>query len=246
LTGDGSAPNGLPTGTGIAFPQNPQVGDYFLRIDYIPNVLFRYDGIIWTRMSTDVRTETGFTESDKSLLSNFINDNEEIFVQQANAFIPQAQGLSTILDLEPGTVSVGSILQQVTTAEGDTEYIYVPAYSARSMSYTNGYLTGDGQAPNGFPAAAGISFPQSPQVGDFFLRIDYKPEVLFRWDGVLWNKISENVRTETGFTADDKSLLSGFINNEEQIYMQQTNSTIPQAQGLSTILQLKPDDLPPV
>jgi hypothetical protein len=34
MTGDGSAPNGFPTGAGISFPTNPAVGDYFLRIDY--------------------------------------------------------------------------------------------------------------------------------------------------------------------------------------------------------------------
>ena len=31
LDGTGEAPNGFPTGAGIAFPQNPQVGAYFLR-----------------------------------------------------------------------------------------------------------------------------------------------------------------------------------------------------------------------
>ena len=107
------------------------------------------------------------------------------------------------------------------------------------------YMTGDGTAPNGFPVGAGISFPQSPQVGDYFLRIDYMPQILYRWDGNLWIRISENVRTETGYTFDDKSLLSGFINNQDEIYLNNTGTTIPEAQPLSSMLQPAPDVLPP-
>ena len=62
----------------------------------------------------------------------------------------------------------------------------------------------------------------------------------------MWVRISENVRTDTGFTSDDKSLLSGYINNEDQIFLQQEQKFVPQAQGLSTILQLSPDPIPPI
>jgi hypothetical protein len=131
-------------------------------------------------------------------------------------------------------------------ADCDPGFQYITRSSPRSFGYSTGYLTGDGEAPNGFPVGAGIAFPQNPQVGDYFLRIDYLPQLLFRWDGVMWVRISENVRTDTGFTSDDKSLLSGFINNDNEIYLQQTQTTVPQAQGLSTILRLSPDPLPPV
>jgi hypothetical protein len=141
----------------------------------------------------------------------------------------------------------GDITQQMDyRADCDPRYQYIVRSSPRDFGYTAGYLTGDGQAPNGYPTGSGISFPQNPQVGDYFLRIDYLPQLLFRWDGVMWVRISENVRTDTGFTSDDKSLLSGFINNDNEIYLQQTQTTVPQAQGLSTILRLSPDPLPPV
>lgn len=130
-------------------------------------------------------------------------------------------------------------------ADCDPRYQYIARSSPRDFGYTAGYLTGDGQAPNGYPTGAGISFPQNPAVGDYFLRIDYFPQVLYRWDGSLWVRISTNVRTETGFTSANQSLLSGFINNENTIYLQQEQKTVPQAQGLSTILQLAPDPLPP-
>lgn len=123
---------------------------------------------------------------------------------------------------------------------------YITRASPRSFGYEAGYMTGDGQAPNGYPTGAGISFPQNPQVGDYFLRIDYAPQILFRWDGQMWVRISENVRTETGYTLDDKSQLSGFINNEGEIYLNAVQELVPEAQPLSSILTIAPDNLPPV
>jgi hypothetical protein len=130
-------------------------------------------------------------------------------------------------------------------ADCDPAYQFIARSSPRSFGYTYGYLTGDSQAPNGFPTGAGISFPQNPQVGDYFLRIDYFPQLLFRWDGLMWIRISQNVRTETGFTAANKSQLSSFINNRDETKL--TDGTfVPQRQALSTILGLTPDTLPPV
>jgi hypothetical protein len=140
----------------------------------------------------------------------------------------------------------GDITQQMDyRADCDPRYQYITRASPRSFGYTSGYLTGDGQAPNGFPTGAGISFPQNPQVGDYFLRIDYNPQLLYRWDGKLWVRISANVRTETGFTLNDKSQLSGFINNQAEIYLNSTGTFEPEAQPLSSVLSPKADPVPP-
>lgn len=130
-------------------------------------------------------------------------------------------------------------------ADCDPRYQFIVRSTPQTFGYTSGYLTGDGSAPNGFPTGAGISFPQNPQVGDYFLRIDYLPQLLYRWDGRIWVRISENVRTETGFTFEDKSLLSGFINDRAEIFINNTEEITPESQGLSTILQPSPDVLPP-
>ena len=130
-------------------------------------------------------------------------------------------------------------------ADCDPAYQYITRASPRSFGYETAYLSGDGQAPNGYPTGAGISFPQNPQVGDYFLRIDYFPQILYRWDGQLWVRISTNVRTDTGMTAGDKSQISGFVNNEGVIYNNNTETVIPSAQPLSSVLQLAPDNLPP-
>jgi hypothetical protein len=140
----------------------------------------------------------------------------------------------------------GDITQQMDyRADCDPRFQYIARSSPRSFGYTTGYLTGDGTAPNGYPTGAGISFPQNPQIGDYFLRIDYFPQLLYRWDGRLWVRISENVRTETGFTAEDTSQLSSFINNSN-VTVLTDGTTTTQSQPLSSILTIAPDPLPPI
>jgi hypothetical protein len=129
-------------------------------------------------------------------------------------------------------------------ADCDPRFQFIARSSPRSFGYSTAYLGGDGEAPNGFPVGAGIAFPQNPQVGDYFLRIDYLPQLLYRWDGRLWIRISQNVRTATGFTDQDLSQQSSFINNSN-VTVLTDGTTTTQKQALSTILTIAPDPIPP-
>ncbi len=129
-------------------------------------------------------------------------------------------------------------------ADCDPRFQFIARSSPRSFGYSAGYLAGDGNAPNGFPTGAGIAFPQNPQVGDYFLRIDYLPQLLYRWDGRLWVRISQNVRTQTGMTDGDLSQQSSFINNSN-VTVLTDGTTTTQSQALSTILTIAPDPIPP-
>ena len=150
---------------------------------------------------------------------------------------PEATGFTGTEPYGPNTMDY--------RADCDPGYQFIARSSPRSFGYTAGYLTGSGEPPNGFPTGAGITFPSNPKLGDYFLRIDYLPQLLYRWDGKLWVRISENVRTETGLTSEDQSLLSGFINNDNETRL--TDGTlVPQKQPLSSILQLAPDPIPPI
>jgi hypothetical protein len=129
-------------------------------------------------------------------------------------------------------------------ADCDPRFQFIARSSPRSFGYSTGYLSGTGEAPNGFPTGAGISFPQNPQVGDYFLRIDYLPQLLYRWDGVMWVRISKNVRTETALDYNDQSQTASFINNSN-VTVTTSGTVIPQKQALSTMLTIAPDPLPP-
>lgn len=103
-----------------------------------------------------------------------------------------------------------------------------------------GWLTGDGRAPNGLPVYSGIAFPSNPIVGDYALRTDYLPNRLFRWDGRRWVKIEDNVRTTLTPGASNQTLRSGFINNTNTY----TNNTgeVTERQSLSQALRPKADN----
>lgn len=76
LLGDGLAPNGYPVTEAADFPEEALVGDFVLRIDYLPNRLFRYNGSYWTMVEDSVRT-TLTAGRDETLLGTFVN-NENI------------------------------------------------------------------------------------------------------------------------------------------------------------------------
>ena len=74
LDGDGVAPNGNPAGFGITFPTSGvNSGDYFLRTDYLPNRLFRYDGTRWIKIEDSVRITTSNTDSRENWKTKFVN-----------------------------------------------------------------------------------------------------------------------------------------------------------------------------
>ncbi len=111
---------------------------------------------------------------------------------------------------------------------------------ASPNSTVQGYLTGDGKAPNGLPVYSGIAFPTNPLVGDYALRTDYLPNRLFRWDGRRWVKIEDNVRTTLTPGANNQTLRSSFVNNTNTF----TNNSgeVTERQSLSQALRPKADN----
>ena len=74
LGGDGLAPNGWPVTAGTSFPASPMNGDYALRLDYLPNRLFRFDGRRWVKVEDAVRTPLTPGANNKTQLSTFVNN----------------------------------------------------------------------------------------------------------------------------------------------------------------------------
>jgi len=97
LTGDGLAPNGFPVTPGIAFPSNPLEGAYVLRLDYMPNRLFRYDGARWVKVEDSVRTT--LDGSGTSQADSFIN-NTGTYIDNKGDKQSGKTGLSKALDIE--------------------------------------------------------------------------------------------------------------------------------------------------
>lgn len=128
-------------------------------------------------------------------------------------------------------------------ADCDPRFMFIARTSPQSFGYTSGYMIGDGSAPNGIPVGSGITFPASPAVGDYFLRTDYLPNLLYRWDGSLWVRIAQSSRAGVSFDSTvpgEQSQLASFINNDQTLTL--TDGTVvPQQQPLSTLLSIQPD-----
>ena len=103
LLGDGAPPNGADFGFGITFPANALKDDYFLRIDLMPNRLFRYDGKRWIKIEDSVRHTLTNTDTRNTHRLGFINNNNFTYTQElANDFVAYNQaaidaGVNTIL-----------------------------------------------------------------------------------------------------------------------------------------------------
>ena len=96
LDGDGVAPNGSPAGFGISFPSaNVDSGDYFLRTDYLPNRLFRFDGLRWVKIEDSVRLTTTNTDTRANWKTKFVNEASTTTINGLT--VEQRQSLSDAL-----------------------------------------------------------------------------------------------------------------------------------------------------
>lgn len=74
LLGEGVPENGAAFGHGITFPSNPLEGDYYLRTDFLPNRLFKFDGFRWVKREDAVRTTMSNVSTRNTLKGTFINN----------------------------------------------------------------------------------------------------------------------------------------------------------------------------
>jgi hypothetical protein len=161
----------------------------------------------------------------KDLLSTF---NKEISIN--NAIIAEAEADAALSGYETRqfyTLAVGAdgtpTLQTADETELDASN---ESYSAANTAnrpvrtgYT-GYLVGDGFPQNGYDFGHGIQFPEAAGKDNFFLRTDFMPNRLFRYDGTRWIKVEDAVRMTMTNNDTRQTQKTGFINNTQHIYDQ--------------------------
>tara|TARA_B000000565_G_scaffold186502_1_gene141850 strand:- start:1808 stop:2965 length:1158 start_codon:yes stop_codon:yes gene_type:complete len=104
----------------------------------------------------------------------------------------------------------------------------------------DGYLIGDGIAPNGEAFGSGIGFPTGSVKGDYFLRTDLFPNRLFRYDGSRWVKMEDAVRHNLSNTDNKQTQKGQFINNSNTSEI--GGETVKERQSLSQALKPKADN----
>ena len=104
-----------------------------------------------------------------------------------------------------------------------------------------GYLVGTGDvAPNGAPFGFGITFPRDNMEGDFFLRTDFLPNRMFKYDGTRWVKQNDDIRMTLSNTLEKQTQKASFINNTNQSTI--NGEVVPERQSLSKALRPKKDN----
>jgi len=96
LLGSTEAPDGAPFGTGITFPESPADGDYFLRVDFLPNRLFRYDGTRWIKMRDNMRMNLTNDDARQTQKTSFINNNNYTYIDKITSDLVALQKGDTV------------------------------------------------------------------------------------------------------------------------------------------------------
>jgi hypothetical protein len=197
----------------------------------------------------------------KDILSTFnkeIEINDQV-IAQAEADAPLS-GYETrqfyTLAVDPATGKpyiTYSADETTTTADNTNESTDEATISPLRSGYT-GYLLGDGFPPNGNQFGHGIQFPDAPNESDYFLRTDFLPNRLFRFNGAKWTKVEDAVRmTMTNTPVDGapapndqtrQTLKTSFINNSATNRFNNPDGTyedVPERQSLSKALKPKAD-----
>ena len=210
-------------------------------------------------LDSDAGAGDGSTLRD--LLSTYkqsIEINDQI-IAQAEADAP-ASGFNTNgYYIIPTTTSTG-LVNVATTGDGVVDASVEQAIQDASVVLQTphenlyvGYLTGDGNPPNGSSYGFGITFPSSPIAGQFYLRTDYLPNRLFRFDGRHWIRYEDNVRMTLNNLGNEdvasgtyagkqvrQTQKTSFINNNTTSTI--AGEIIPERQALSKVLKPKADN----
>ena len=199
--------------------------------------------------STDEEYNPAGADTSLSDLLSQYNKNIEIndaIIAQAEEEVPES-GYDTSRFYVVPTDENGKALNPKGKTSDDTSLVSDDSENDTSNTRVTpsrdqqGYLVGDGLAPNGFPVSSGTTFPTSPVQGDFALRLDYKPNRLFRYDGTRWVKVEDDIRTSLTPGASNQTQRSGFVNNTNT-YTTVDGKTYEERQGLSDVLTAKADN----
>jgi hypothetical protein len=166
-------------------------------------------------------------ETDKTLADILSTQNRsleinDILIAQAEADAPlsgyETQHFYTLAVDADGNAALDTAdATDIDASNGDLGIGASGKYSAPKRDGYSGYLLGDGIPLNGAAFGHGITFPNAPIDGDYFLRTDFLPNRLFRYDGRRWVKREDAVRTSMTPSSTRNTQKGTFINNNKKV-----------------------------
>ena len=180
-----------------------------------------------------------------STYSKYKTINDAI-LEQAEIELPQSgydtSKFYTVPLLDNGSLGDPTGNNVAGNVEASSDSITADSGRTSPEKKIQGYMVGDGLAPNGLEVQMGIAFPGTAKTGDYFLRLDYVPNRLFRFDGGRWVKVEDAVRTNlTPGAVDNKTTRNLFVNNSAT-YTDIQGNVHTQRQSLSKALTPKADN----
>jgi hypothetical protein len=181
-----------------------------------------------------------------STYNKYLDINQSI-IAQAEVDVPASgyntQNFYTLPTTEDGSAPVADTVTatalNITADNLNSEAKYTPTTPSSKIE---GYLTGDGLAPNGVTTGAGVAFPTDATAGEYFLRLDYLPNRLFRFNGSRWIKVEDGVRTNiTPGSATNQTQRAGYVNNTNT-YTDSLGQVHNELQPLSRVLRPSADN----
>jgi hypothetical protein len=193
----------------------------------------------------DLPAEEGSDQTLRDVLSTYEKEMQinDAILAQAEADAPQSgydtSHLFTLQVDDNGETELVTADLSSLDASTQNEIASRTMQTPEREGYT-GYLLGDGIAPNGESFGHGITFPAGSIKGDYFLRTDYMPNRLFRYDGQRWVKMEDDVRMTLTNTNTRNTQKTGFINNTTTDNI--GGDTVEERQSLSQALRPKADN----
>ena len=179
-------------------------------------------------------------ETDRTLAEILSTQNKsleinDIMLAQAEADAPysgyETRHFYTLSLDDQGNVSLETV--DTSMMDVSTDYLASSVYSNPKRPGYAGYLLGDGIPENGAAFGHGLTFPNGPVDGDHFLRTDFLPNRLFRYDGTRWIKREDAVRTSMTPNAFRNNQKGTFINNTNRVGIDLLESSIVTLTGLT-------------
>jgi hypothetical protein len=200
------------------------LGDYDPNKTYYPGDIVRYQGVLYTTITQstgNLPTDTNYFGVYSGQTINDVLSTANTSTNINDALIAQAESDTLLSGYETRqfftlAVNTDALLQTADITQVDASYTGWDASEVlerpKRAGYT-GYLLGDGVPENGVDFGHGINFPPNPIKDDFFLRTDFLPNRLFRYNGSRWIKHEDAVRHTLTNTDSRQTLKTTFINN---------------------------------
>ena len=241
-----------PTDQDVTF-----VGDYVSTKVYYAGETVRHNGVFYTANEENTNVEPGdsstwkncYTQTIKDIISTSGKDLQinDAILSEAETNTPKSgyetqQFYTLAVDPSNGRPLLTTVDDMLTDASQETSN----SPDAGSIhkrpqraGYT-GYLVEDGIPDNGYALFGhGIAFPLDAKEGDYFLRTDFFPNRLFRFNGARWIKKEDAVRHTLTNTDTRQTQRTSFINNTNTNVINE--QVVTEKQSLSKALKPKAD-----